>query len=91
MATRMTRIARSLRIHRGSPIVPSLGSLDGAVFLPANLNVRLQSGPLASYLRTNTQAISYGRAGGIAAPLPREFFFVAKNRVGHWRRRPRDL
>jgi hypothetical protein len=25
---------------------------------------------LVSYLRTNTQAISYGKTGGVAAPLP---------------------
>jgi hypothetical protein len=33
---------------------------------------------LASYLRTNRHALSYGKNGGVGAFLPREFFFFAQ-------------
>jgi len=50
-------------------------SLLGPAILPAVGFVSPKSGALVSYLRTNTQAISYGRTGGVAAPLPLENSF----------------
>ena len=62
-----------------SPVVPSsLFAGLGRQFFQHPELLGINQVPSASYLRTNMQAISYGRAGGVAAPLPREFFLDAE-------------